>query len=399
MTTPMPPLTIPDYEARARETMPRALFERLFGSYGGPTMTSNTNNLAALEAIKLRPRVLADVSRRDLSTEVLGRKITFPIMLAPSGDHQRSHPQGELATARAAGAAGTIMSLSTASSYSMEEVVQVASGPLWFQLYFFRDRKLTEILVRRAQQAGYSALVLTVDNVGAQPGGREYSYGVTLEPGRIYKNFVGIELPDLPGSGNFNANFDPALNWSHLEWLRSLTTMPLVIKGIQTAEDARLCAEYGVEGLIVSNHGGRYLEGALGTIDMLPEVVAAVGDKVQVFIDGGIRRGTDVLKCLALGAKAVLIGRPVFWGLSVNGEAGLSHVLDIYRDELDTAMGLCGLTDVKKADPSLLSGHDGGSRIGGVLGPLERLAKLLEQGHLTRDEFDALKAQLIGRLG
>ena len=397
MTTQMPPLTIPDYEARARETMPRALFERLFGSYGGPTMTSNTNNLAALDAIKLRPRVLADVSHRDLSTEVLGQKINFPVMLAPAGGHQRAHPQGELATARAAGAAGTIMSLSTASSYSMEEVAQVASGPLWFQLYFFRDRKLTEILVRRAQQAGYNALVLTVDNVGAQPS--VHRYGDMPEAGRTYNNFVGIELPDLPVSGNFNESFDPGLNWSHLEWLRSLTTMPIVIKGIQTAEDARLCTEYGVEGLIVSNHGGRYLEGALGTIDMLPEIVAAVGDKMEVFIDGGIRRGTDALKCLALGAKAVLIGRPIFWGLSVNGEAGLSHVLDILRDELDAAMGFCGLADVKKADPSLLSGHDGSSLIGGVLGPLERLAKLLQQGYLTRDEFDALKAKLMGGLG
>ena len=397
MTTQIPLLTVPDYEARARETIPTALFDRLFGTYGSPIMTSNTNNLAAVEAIKLRPRVLADVSHRELSTEVLGQKIGFPVMLAPTGTHQRAHPQGELASARAAGASGTIMGLSTASSYSIEEVAEVGTGPLWFQLYFFRDRELTEILVRRAQQAGYSALMLTVDNLGARSREREFRYAYTLDAERILKNFVGIELPNLPNRDNFGDSFESALNWSDLEWLRSLTSMPLVIKGIQTAEDARLCAEYGVDGVIVSNHGGHALEGTMGTIDMLPEVVDAVGDRAEVFLDGGIRRGTDVLKSLALGAKAVFIGRPIFWGLSVNGEAGVGNILDILRDELDVAMGLCGLTDVKKADRSLVIGPDGGGKGDGVVGQLERLARLLEQAYLTRDEFEGLKAKLLGR--
>ena len=397
MTTRIPLLTVPDYEARARETMPTGLFDRLFGTYGASIMTSNSNNLAAFEAIKLRPRVLADVSHRELSTEVLGQKISFPVMLAPTGTHQRAHPQGELASARAAGASGTIMGLSTASSYSIEEVAEAGTGPLWFQLYFFRDRELTEILVRRAQQAGYSALMLTVDNMGAGSREREYRYAYTLDAERILKNFVGIELPNLPNRDNFNYSFESALNWSDLEWLRSLTSMPLVIKGIQTAEDARLCAEYGVDGVIVSNHGGHNLEGTMGTIDMLPEMVDAVGDRAEVFLDGGIRRGTDVLKTLALGAKAVFIGRPIFWGLSVNGEAGVGNVLDILRDELDVAMGLCGLTNVKKANPSLVIGPDGGEKGDVVVGQLERLARLLEQGYLTQDEFHGLKAKLLGQ--
>ncbi len=397
MTTQIPLLTVADYEARARETMPQALFDRLFGTHGGPTMTSNTSNLAAFEALKLRPRVLADVSHRDLSTEVLGQKISFPVMLAPTGTHQRAHPQGELASARAAGAAGTIMGLSTASSYSIEEVVEAAGGPLWFQLYFFRDRELTEILVRRAQAAGYSALMLTVDNLGARSREREHRYAYTLEAERILKNFIGIELPNLPNRDNFGDSFESGLNWSILEWLRSLTSMPLVIKGIQTAEDARLCAEYGVEGLIVSNHGGHALEGTAGTIEMLPEVTDAVGDRVEVFLDGGIRRGTDVLKSLALGAKAVFIGRPIFWGLSVAGEEGVRNVLEILQDEVDVAMGLCGLSDVKSADRSLVIGPDGGDNREGVISQLERLAQLLEQGYLTRDEFEALKAKLLGQ--
>ena len=396
MTTQVPLLTIPDYEARARQTMPTALFERLFGTYGGPTMLSNTNNLAALEAIKLRPRVLADVSNRSLSTEVLGQKINFPVMLAPTGTHQRAHPQGELASARAAGASGTIMSLSTASSYSIEEVAEVATGPLWFQLYFFKDRELTEILVRRAQKAGYSALMLTVDNLGARSTERADRYAYTLDAERILKNFVGIELPDLPNRDNFGDMFESALNWSDLEWLRSLTSMPIVIKGIQTSEDARLCAEYGVEGLVVSNHGGHALEGAGGTIQMLPEVVEAAGDRAEVYIDGGVRRGTDVLKCLALGAKAVFIGRPIFWGLSVGGESGMRHVLDILRNELDIAMGLCGITDVNKAGPSLVALPDGGQSGNRTVEDLDRLAGLLKEGYVTRDEFESLKAKILG---
>ena len=396
MTPQIQLLTVQDYEARARQTMPTALFDRLFGSYGGPTMLSNTNNLRAMDAVKLRPRVLADVSHRDLTTQVLGNEINFPVMLAPTGTHQRAHPEGELASTKAAGGAGTILSLSTAASYSIEEVAEVATGPLWFQLYFFKDRELTEILVRRAQDAGYSALVLTVDNLGARSTEREQRYAYTLQAERILKNFVGIELPNLPNRDNFGASFESGLHWSDLDWLRSLTTMPIVIKGIQTAEDARLCAENGVEGLVVSNHGGHALDGTEGTINMLPEVVDAVGDRLEVYVDGGIRHGSDVLKCLALGAKAAFVGRPIFWGLSVGGQAGLSHILEIFRDELDVAMGLCGLTDVKNASPSLVSLPNGRSRGDGVIGSLDRLVQFLEQGYIDRKEFDSLKAKLLG---
>ena len=399
MTTQIPLLTVPDYEARARETMPKALlhFDRLFGTYGAPTMTPNTNNLAAFEALKLRPRVLVDVSHRDLSTEVLGQKISFPVMLAPLGTHQLAHPEGELASARAAGAAGTIMGLSTGSSYSIEEVADVATGPLWFQLYFFKDRELTETLVRRAQRAGYTALMLTVDNLGAgsRKEVREYRYGYSVESERTLKNLVGLELQNLPTRDNLYDSFESALNWSDLEWLRSISSMPLVVKGIQTAEDARLCVEHGADGLVVSNHGGHAIEGSEGTVAMLPEVVDAAGDRVEVFLDGGVRRGTDILKALALGAKAVFIGRPIFWGLSIDGEAGLRRLLDILRDELDVAMGRCGVTDVKKVDRSLVVGYDGGRRGDHVVGQLERLASLLERGYMTREEFETQKVQLL----
>ncbi len=395
--------TIADFEAHARqESLPMVLFDRLFGSYGDTGWVTNTTNLTAFEAIKLRPRVMVDVSHRDLSTEVLGHKISFPVICSPAGPQQRAHPDGELATARAAGATGTIMGISTLSSYSIEEVSQVASGPIWFQLYFLKDQELTKNLVQRAEKAGYAALVLTVDTKleAGLPGragskDQKYRYDYALEPGRNVKNFDGIDLPNIPTIDNFMESREPALNWSHLEWLRSITSMPLIIKGIQTAEDALLCVEHGVDGLVVSNHGGFALQGTLGTIDMLPEVVNVVEERLEVYLDGGIRRGSDVLKALALGAKAVLIGRAVFWGLAVEGEVGVTRVLDILRDELKVAMGLCGVPGVRDASRSLVTLPNDRRRTGDVVSELERLAGLVERGYLTREEFETLKLNLL----
>ena len=394
MTTQNSLLTIGDYEARAKETMPKALFDRLFGDLDAPDWTSNTANVRAMEQVKLRPRVLVDVSERDMSTEVLGQRISMPVMLAPTGTHQRAHPAGELASARAAATADTIMGLSTASSYSIEEVAEVADNPLWFQLYFFQDRELTEILVRRAENAGYTAMMLTVDNLGANSREREFRYAYNLSAERILKNFDGIELPNLPNRGNFAESFEHALNWRDLEWLRSITTMPLVVKGIQTAEDARLCVDNGAEALVVSNHGGHALQGTDGSIDMLPAIADAVGDRLEVYFDGGVRKGADVLKALALGAKATFVGRPIFWGLSVGGEDGLAHCMEILRSELSVAMGLCGVTDVRRVDRSVA--QDPAASGSSVVGDLERLARLLENDYLTREEFENQKARLLG---
>ena len=394
MTTQNPLLTIGDYESRAKETMPRALFDRIFGDLDAHDWTTNTANVRAMEAVKLRPRVLVDVSNIDTSTEVLGQRISLPVMLAPTGTHQRAHPAGELASARAAAASDTIMGLSTASSYSIEEVAEVADNPLWFQLYFFQDRELTEILVRRAENAGYTAMMLTVDNLGANSRERESRYAYVLDAERNLKNFQGIELPHLPTQGNFAESFEHSLNWRDLEWLRSLTSMPLVVKGIQTAEDARLCAENGVEALVVSNHGGHALQGTAGSIDMLPSIADAVGDRLEVYFDGGVRKGADVLKALALGAKATFVGRPIFWGLSIGGEDGVRHCIEILRQELSVAMGLCGVTDARRVDRSVA--EDPGATVSSVVGDLERLARLLDKGYLTRQEFEAQKSRLLG---
>ena len=387
-------LNVLDYEARASEIIPSALFNRWFGTYRAPDWITNTNNLDAFQATKLRPRVLAGIGTRDVSTKVLGQDITLPVMLAPSGFHQRTHPDGELASVRAAGSAGTIMCLSTASTYSIEEVAEASSGPIWFQLYFLRQREVTETLVRRAEEAGYTALVVTVDNLPARSRERDTRYAYQVPAERVLKNFEGTDLWDSPTRYAMHDSYEMAIAWSDMEWLRTITSMPLVIKGIQTAEDARLCVEHGMDGLIVSNHGGHSLEGSTGSIAVLPEVVDAVGGRTEVYMDGGVRRGVDVLKALALGARAVFIGRPVFWGLAIDGEAGVRHVLDILKDELDIAMGLCGVGSVAEAHRDMVV--PAGQSTGDPIDRLERLAGLVDRGYLTRTEFDTQKARILG---
>ena len=400
MATEVALFTISDYENRVRDIIPRYVFNRTFGTYGDPEWSTNTNNLAAFSATKLRPRVLVDVSHRNLSTEVLGHKINFPIMVGPAGTHQRFHPEGELAAARAAGTLGTLMGLSTGSSYSIEEVAEAATGPLWFQLYVFRDRELTESLVRRADRAGYTGLLLTVDkvaNLGRRPREQENRYTYILEPGRDWINMAGHDLHKSMLSDNFYFGdaLESTFTWSHLEWLRSITSMPLIVKGIQTAEDARLCLEYGADALVVSNHGGHGTPSARSTIETLAEVADAVGGRIEVYCDSGIRWGSDVLKALALGAKAVFLGRAIYWGLCVDGEAGVRHVLEILRDELDETMALCGIVDVNKVDRNIVELPTQGRGGDGVVGQLERLASLVERGYLTRQEYETQKARLL----
>lgn len=355
-------ITVADYEAQSREVLPRVLFDVLFGSHGAPGFEAETNNLDAFAATRLRPRVMVGVQRRKLSTTVLGQNVSLPVLLAPAGYHQRAHPEGELASARAAHAAGTILTVSTASTFSIEEVAAGSHGPLWFQLYLFKDRGLDEALVRRAEAAGYKALMITVDHLGRSRE-REIRFDFsrtgehrvvhTIDPERVLRNFAGFDFGGQGGGDSYRAHFDEDFKWSDLAWLRSITSLPLVIKGIQTAEDARLCREHGIDALVVSNHGGHAAPDALGTLETLPEVVAAAGDGLEVYLDGGVRRGADVLKALALGARAVLIGRPIFWGLAIGGEDGLRRVLEILGAELDSTMALCGVTDVEHVDPRL----------------------------------------------
>lgn len=344
----MNPLNIEEFSQQAAQCLPQMVFDYYEGG-ANDEITVNENR-RAWQKLALRPRVLVDVSQRDLSTTVLGTRIVFPVMAAPCGFNALAHSDGELAVARAVSAAGTVQVVSTAATYSLEEVAAAApSGARWFQLYCYRDRGITRSLVERAVAAGYRALCMTVDTPFVGRRERDIRNQFGLPPGLRWKNLeaAGLDRMDAGGDGSALARYietiwDAGLTWEAVDWLRSLSPLPLVLKGIMTAEDARLAAAHGVQGIIVSNHGGRQLDGAISTAAALREIVDAVGSEVEVYVDSGIRRGSDVLKALALGARAVLIGRPYLWGLAVDGQAGVARVLDLLRTELDLSMALSG---------------------------------------------------------
>ncbi|MFB2918337.1 alpha-hydroxy acid oxidase [Aerosakkonema funiforme] len=358
MTASIQPINLFEYETLAAQHLSQmALDYYASGAWDEITLRDNR---AAFERYKLRPRMLVDVSQRDLSTTVLGRSLKMPILVAPMAFQCLAHPEGEIATAKAVRQLGTVMVLSTLATKSVEEVAKI-DCLRWFQLYVHRDRGLTKALVERASQAGFQALCLTVDApvLGRREKDRRNQF--VLPSGMALANLVNIadlEISFKAGESGlftyFLEQLNPALTWKDLEWLQSISHLPLVVKGILRGDDAVRAVEHGAKAVIVSNHGGRQLDGSIASIDALSEVVAAVGDKVDVLVDGGIRRGTDIIKALALGAKAVLLGRPVLWGLAVGGEAGVGHVLELLRDELDVAMALSGCPKLQDLDPSLV---------------------------------------------
>ncbi len=337
----MEPVNVFDYEALAQARMePSAWNYYQSGSDDEVTLRANRT---AFERIRLRPRMLVNVSVCDMRTTVLGTSVSMPILIAPTAFHSLAHSEGECATAWAAGRADTLMVASTSSTRSLEGIAREASGPLWFQLYV-HDHDSAEELVQRAARAGYRALVITVDSPRWGRKERAIRSGFRL-PSHMHKANFTDEDP---------AEVDASLTWKSLAWLRSLTSLPIVLKGILTAEDAVLAVQHGVDGIIVSNHGGRQLDRVSPSIEALPEVVQAVDGACEVYLDGGIRRGTDILKALALGARAVLVGRPILWGLAVNGAEGVRHVLEILRAELELAMALAGRPTLDSIDRSLV---------------------------------------------
>ncbi|TJZ54488.1 alpha-hydroxy-acid oxidizing protein [Streptomyces piniterrae] len=337
-----------EYAAVARAKLDRAVWDYIAGGSGDEVTLREDR--AAYDRYRLRPRVLVDVSHCELSTTLLGRPVALPVGIAPMAYHRLVHADGETATVRAAGAVGALTITSTFASKTLEETARAATGPLWLQVYVFHDRKVTESLVRRAEAAGYRALVITVDTPRMARRERDLRNGFGLPPHVRPANFddghrAGLHRARAGGStlaDHAERHHDAAFTWEDLAWLRSLTSLPLVLKGVLTAQDARRAAELGVAGLVVSTHGGRQLDGAIPALDALPEVVEAVPDECEVLVDGGIRRGTDVLKALALGARAVLVGRPVLWGLAADGADGVERVLDTLRAELAEAMALTG---------------------------------------------------------
>lgn len=354
------PINLFEYESLAKQYLSQMAFD--YYSSGAVDELTLRYNRAACDRYQLRPRMMIDVSQRDLSVSILGQSLPMPILIAPMAFQCLAHPEGEVATAKAAQELGAVMVLSTLSTQSLEAVAREKKAiPQWFQLYIHKDRSLTLNLIERAETAGFSALCLTVDAPYLGQRERDRHNQFTLPQGLKLANLTciaGLEIPNNEDESGlftyFAKQIDPSVTWKDLEWLRSLTNLPIIVKGILRGDDAKKALDYGAQGIVVSNHGGRQLDGAIASLDALPEIVEAVGERVDVLVDGGFRRGTDVLKALALGAKAVLIGRPILWGLAVNGKMGVSHVLELLRNELDLAMALSGCPTIGDIDPSLI---------------------------------------------
>jgi L-lactate dehydrogenase (cytochrome) len=373
-------LTIDDLRRIARRRLPRAVFDFVEGGAGDEWTVAR--NRAAFERLLFRPRTLVDVSKRELATVVLGERVTTPVLVSPTGMAGLCWPKGEVAAARGAQDVGTIYTLSTHSSCSIEEVAAGAPGPLWFQLYVWQNRDLTRSFVERARAAGYRALVLTVDVPIISRRERDIRNGFTIPPRITVRNALDtlrrvrwmrrvlfgprLTLANLVGApgaprtdivtlgGVANRQVDPSVAWADLAWFRSLWQGPVVLKGVLTAADARRAVDHGVDGVIVSTHGGRQLDGTPASIEALPEIADAVGHRIEVLLDGGVRRGADAVRALALGARAVMIGRPYLYGLAAGGQAGVRRALGILAGEVDHTLALVGVPRAGDLDPTVV---------------------------------------------
>lgn len=349
--TPMRVLNLAALEQLAKDKLSKNAFD--YYASGSDDEIALRNNREAFARVAVHHRVLVDVSARTAATTVLGHPISMPVIVAPTAFHRMACDEGELATARAASAAKTIMTLSSLSNTDVELVAKASASPLFFQLYVYKDRAATEALVRRVEAAGCKALVLTVDAPLLGRRERDVVNSFALPAGLHVKNLLAAGYGDVSEqtfesglAAYFSSLIDPALSWKDLEWLRAITKLPIVVKGIVRADDAERAVRCGASAIVVSNHGGRQLDASPATIEALPRVVDRVGERIEVWMDGGVRRGTDVLKALAYGARAVLVGRPILWGLALGGESGALGVLDALHREIDLAMALAGCPDV-----------------------------------------------------
>jgi 4-hydroxymandelate oxidase len=332
-------LSLFDFEADAKTRISHGAWERLSGA-AADEITLRWNR-EAYDHIRLKPRILVDVSKLNTRVTILGQEFPFPIVLAPTGGQKFIHPEGELAAARGAAAAEATYVISSSASMRVEDIAKAATGPVWFQLYVQRDRGFTKDLVQRAEGSGCRVLCVTVDSP---------NHGARNREERAKNELPDRELPNLKGKDYL----DPTLTWKDIEWLQSFSRKPVLLKGVLNPEDAAIAVKAGVAGIIVSNHGARNLDTVPATIDALPLVVEKVAGRIPVLVDGGIRRGTDVLKALALGATAVQIGRPYLWGLGVAGAEGVARVVAILRKEFELAMALTGRPTLESIDKSVM---------------------------------------------
>jgi 4-hydroxymandelate oxidase len=352
MSTPM--VSLADYE-RAADAVLSAGAHAYFNGGAGDELTLR-DNVAAWQRLAIHPRVLVGVGERDPSVTVLGKRRPHPLIVAPMAYQRLAHPEGEIATARGAADAAAVMCLSTLATTSVRALAQaVPSATRWFQLYVYEDRGISRELAAQAAEHGYEALVVTVDL--PVRGVRERELRIEAESVATeqdpYALPAGRDEEMTPG--DVSALVDPTLDWSDVERIAADSPLPVLVKGILSPRDAELAAEHGARGVVVSNHGGRQLDTVLASADALGPIVDAVGDRLEVLVDGGIRRGTDVLKALALGAEAVLVGRPVLWGLAVDGAAGAQRVLELLLGEFDTALALAGAPRAAELERSFVS--------------------------------------------
>ncbi|XP_046675473.1 peroxisomal (S)-2-hydroxy-acid oxidase GLO3 isoform X1 [Homalodisca vitripennis] len=356
-----PMCNVSDYEEFALSVLPKSTAD--YYKSGAENEYSLNQNRQAFQRLRLRPRMLVDVSQLSCSTKVFGEEVAIPIGIAPTAMQKMAHPSGECANAKAAGAMGTIFTLSTISTSSIEEVAEAAPDTVkWFQLYIYKDREVTKKLVQRAERSGFKALVLTVD---APIFGIRYAderNRFSLPPHLRLANFSDDKATKVTEARDDQSSLnayvfsllDQKLTWKDIKWLKSITRLPIVLKGILTAEDAIIAADLGVEAIQVSNHGARQLDTVPAAIEALPEIVKAVGDRCEIFFDGGVRSGTDVFKAVALGAKMVFVGRPALWGLAHSGQQGVEHILKILKKELITSMTLTGCTSLATISKSMV---------------------------------------------
>jgi isopentenyl diphosphate isomerase/L-lactate dehydrogenase-like FMN-dependent dehydrogenase len=354
-TDRLPPLdeliNIFDFDDACRRKIAKEAYDYIAG--GSDDEYTKQRNRDAFGRITFRKRLLVDVSRIDLSTTILGTRLDWPVMVAPTGTHSRIHPEAELATARGAGAAKTLMAVSNTSSFPMDQIAKAATGPLWYQLYPGPDYASSRERVERARELGFQAVLFTAD--APYYPRRERDYRNRLVRPEMDREIRRRRRPDEePPPYGLPQRFSSQVTWKFVGELCAYAKLPVLVKGVLTAADAQRSLDHGASGVVVSNHGGRYLDGDPATIEMLPEIVGAIGAKSTVLIDGGFRRGTDVLKALALGAKGVLIGRPPLWGLGAYGQAGVQRVLELLKSEVALAFGLAGVPNLAAVDRSLV---------------------------------------------
>ncbi|HZI29688.1 MAG TPA: alpha-hydroxy acid oxidase [Gemmatimonadaceae bacterium] len=349
-----------DYEREAEQRIPPAHWGYIAG--GANDEVTVGANRAAFDRILIRYRTMVDVTSRNLSTTVLGVPVSFPVLVAPTAMQKLAHVDGECATARATRAAGTLMVTSTTATTRLSDVIAASPGPMWFQLYLYQDRGKSKALIEEAVRAGYTGVMLTVDAPLLGRRERDIRSAFTLPSHLTIANAADAGMAIVPAASteasglmlHFRSLHDAALVPKDIAWVREVSGLPVIVKGIVRGDDAARAVEHGADAIVVSNHGGRQLDTSIPSIMALPEVADTVGGRAEVYVDGGIRRGTDVMKALALGARAVLVGRPVLWGLAVDGETGVRAVLELLRQEIDLAMGLSGTRDVSEITRDLV---------------------------------------------